>query len=124
MKITKILAITLITGFIFLNNIYADDSSSPSVSSEENTMADKFKRGLINIFTSPLEIPKQIKNYWNKGKEKDQRNIVWVTAGTVKGIANMVGRLGSGAWDVTTFNVNFPKNYDPLMKPEFVNSTE
>jgi len=124
MKITKVLAVILIAGFLFLSNVYADDSSNETVTSEENTMAVKFKRGLINIATSPLEIPKQIRNYWNKGKEKNQKNIVWVTAGTVKGIANMVGRLGSGVWDVTTFNVNMPKNYEPLMKPDFVNSVE
>lgn len=91
---------------------------------KENTMATKLKRGAINIVSSPLEIPKQIKKYHNEGKEKGKNGFAWLISGTVKGIANTIGRIGSGVWDVVTFNVEKPANYEPLMKPDYVTDEE
>jgi hypothetical protein len=29
-------------------------------------------------------------------------------------------RVGSGAWDVVTFPIKTPANYEPLLKPDYV----
>ena len=121
----KLIILSILTICLFVSDpCFAENSTINSEPKQENQMTKKLKRGAINIVTSPLEIPKQIKKYWNEGKEKDQKNIVWLTVGTVKGLVNTVGRLGSGVWDVATFNVDKPLNYEPLMKPDFVNQEE
>jgi putative exosortase-associated protein (TIGR04073 family) len=82
--------------------------------------AQKFNRGLINIITSPLEIAKQINKGWKQSAKESKPAGKGIFSGFFKGIAYSAGRLGSGVWDVVTFPVKTPKNYAPLMKPEFV----
>jgi len=82
-------------------------------------MLMKAKRGAINIVTSPLEIPKQAKYEVNVTEEKPGK-IIALFGGTVKGLVYTIGRLGSGLYDVLTFNINTPKGYEPLVKPDYV----
>jgi len=95
-------------------------ASLPQTVYAKGTQSNKLKRGLINIVTAPIELPKQIKTYWKKGTDKGHHNVVWLISGTSKGLANMVGRVGSGLWDVLTFNIDLPRGYEPLMKPDYV----
>jgi len=83
-------------------------------------IANKIKRGVVNIISSPLEIPKQIHLSTKKGAKKTPHVAVWAFSGLVKGLVNTVARLGSGAWDVFTCNLDIPKNNQPLMKPDYV----
>lgn len=80
----------------------------------------KLKRGFINILTCPLEIPKQTAIYLKKGTEKTQHTPVWIFSGFIKGIANTMGRAGSGLWDVVTFNIDMPENFGSIIQPEYV----
>ena len=86
---------------------------------EDGPEKTKFKRGLVNTFTGIFEIPKQIKNEV-KGAEKVPEKVVSFLGGTVKGVTYAIGRTGSGLWDVFTFHLERPANYEPLMKPDYV----
>jgi len=90
-----------------------------SIDINHRDMLMKAKRGGINIVTSPLEIPKQAKNEIESTEEKPGK-IIALFGGTVKGLVFAVGRLGSGIYDVLTFNINTPKGYEPLVKPDYV----
>jgi len=79
-------------------------------------MWHKFKRGVINVFTSPMEIPKQIHTEVKASESK----VPAALGGTVKGVGYAVGRLGSGLWDMVSFNLAVPEKYEPLMKPDYV----
>ena len=80
----------------------------------------KFKRGVINVVTAPLEIPKEMKQHWDDGGTDPIKKTVYLFGGLVKGMTYTVGRLGSGLWDVFTLNLDIPGNNEPLMKPDYV----
>ena len=80
----------------------------------------KFKRGVINVVSAPLEIPKEIKKHWDESGTHPIKKTVCLFGGLVKGLIYTVGRVGSGAWDVFTLNLDIPGNNEPLMKPDYV----
>lgn len=80
----------------------------------------KFKRGVVNVVTAPLEVPKQIKGEWDQGGTEPIKKTAYLFGGLVKGITYTVGRMGSGLWDVFTLNLDIPGNNEPLMKPDYV----
>jgi|CXWL01.1.fsa_nt_gi putative exosortase-associated protein (TIGR04073 family) len=80
----------------------------------------KLGRGIANIVTAPLEIPKEIRAHWIKGSEKTPHILAWIFCGAVKGTFMAAARIGSGAWDVVTFPAEIPEEYEPLLKPDYV----
>ena len=93
--------------------------SAPLVQAE-NTPSRKIYRGIINIVTAPVEIPKQARAYWIKGAQKTDHILVWIGSGIAWGTVQGLKRMGSGFWDVVSFPFEKPDNYEPLMKPDFV----
>lgn len=89
---------------------------SETEDANHHKMWHKFKRGVINVLTSPVEIPKQIKSEVSSSDNK----VLAGVGGTVKGLSYSVGRLGSGLWDMVSFNLAVPDNYESIMKPEYV----
>ena len=83
-------------------------------------IATKFKRGVVNVVTAPLEIPKKIRNHWDEGGIEPIKKTAYLFGGLVKGIVYTIGRAGSGMWDVLTLNLDIPGNNQPLMKPDYV----
>ncbi len=83
-------------------------------------IATKVKRGVVNVISSPLEIPKEIKAHWDEGGTDPIKKTAYVFGGVVKGLVNTVGRVGSGLWDIFTLNLDIPGNNEPLMKPDYV----
>jgi len=80
----------------------------------------KFKRGIVNIVSSPLELPKNLKEHWDEGGTEPIKKTAYVMGGFVKGVAWVIGRAGSGLWDALTPNLDIPGNNEPLMKPDYV----
>lgn len=80
----------------------------------------KFKRGVINVLTAPVEIPKQIKVEVQENSSGKAEAVLAGMGGTVKGLIYTVGRLGSGLWDMVGCNLAIPEGYEPLMYPEYV----
>lgn len=103
----KKLLIVMLALFVFLSMAVITYAKTPS---------DKLSRGITNIPGSLLEIPKNIDLEWEKSKNA----AVGIFAGIVKGTVMGIGRLGSGLWDILTCALPIPKNYEPLMKPDFV----
>lgn len=93
--------------------------AAPSVYAQQSP-AKKLLRGVVNIVTAPIEIPKQARAYWIKGAQITPHILVWIGSGAVWGVVQTVKRAGSGVWDVVSFPVNKPVHYEPLFKPNYV----
>lgn len=93
---------------------------SASISHADTGPLNKLVRGLTNVVTSPFEIPKQIRAYWIEGAHHTDHILVWVISGFTRGVVEDVKRFGSGIWDVLSFPVSIPGDYEPLMKPDYV----
>jgi putative exosortase-associated protein (TIGR04073 family) len=79
------------------------------------SMANKLNRGLINIFTGWFEVPK------NMGPDISKHNFVSAFfIGLPKGCWMTIVRTGAGIYDTATFPIAFPKDYKPVLEPEFV----
>jgi putative exosortase-associated protein (TIGR04073 family) len=78
----------------------------------------KLGRGLTNVFTSWIEIPKQL----YLGSRRDNA-VTGTTAGLFKGLANTVLRAGVGIYDVVTFPIPYPRGetsaYGQLGLPDY-----
>ncbi len=74
----------------------------------------KLGRGLANTAFGWLEVPKGIE------KVGDENNfIAAATWGVVYGAGNAVVRTLAGVYEIVTFPVPAPANFEPLVKPEF-----
>lgn len=75
----------------------------------------KLGRGFANLVTSPFYVFKGMgdtakKNGWMAG----------ATWGLLEGAVNLVKRASVGAYEIVTFPVPLPANYEPILKdPEF-----
>ena len=101
----KGISVLIIAGLVFL-------SALPAYAGNP---AEKLGRGLANMGTSPLEVPKTM------GKVQEEKGIVagW-TMGLIQGLVNTVKRAGVGIYEVVTFAITFPKDYGPILEdPEF-----
>ena len=86
----------------------------------ENNSTKKLYRGVVNVITAPIEIPKQSRAYWVEGAQKTDHILVWIGSGAVWGMIQGVKRAGSGLWDVFSFPFARPEEYKPLLEPDFV----
>jgi len=78
-------------------------------------MGKKLGRGLVNIVTGWIEIPK---NIYDTAVESNP--LLGITFGTLKGAGMAIVRTGAGAYDVATFLFPIPEDYDAILEPEFV----
>jgi putative exosortase-associated protein (TIGR04073 family) len=75
----------------------------------------KLARGVTNISTGWLEIPKQV--------HRIAAQEGWVTGawrGPLEGLGMFVARTASGAYEVLTFPIPVPARFQPLLIPDFV----
>jgi len=86
----------------------------------DSTSAQKLWRGVVNVVTAPIEVPKQARGYWIKGAQITPHILVWIGSGAVWGVVEGIKRLGSGLWDIVSFPINKPECFEPLFKPNFV----
>lgn len=90
------------------------------VQAQEIGSGHKLYRGVVNIITSPVEIPKQARAYWIEGAQKTDHILVWIGTGAVWGLVQGVKRASSGLWDMLSFPFEKPVKYNSLLKPDFV----
>ncbi len=96
----------------FTTPCFAQDTLKPEAVVEK--MAFKLARGVTNIGTSIVELPKQ--SYITV---RDRGNVGYVI-GPLKGIGMGIYRLLMGGVETIFFMVPQPGYYDPIVEPEFV----
>ena len=77
-------------------------------------MSVKFWRGVVNVATCPVEIPKQIHTTTR------DLGVPGPFVGLLKGVLMTVYRGVGGAVETGSFPVPAPKNYEPLLTPAYV----
>ncbi len=92
--------------------LFAQDSPKPEGIVDK--MSFKFVRGVTNVATSIVEIPKQ--SYLTVR----DRGAVGYVVGPIKGIGMTVYRAVLGAVEAVCFMVPQPGYYDPMLEPEYV----
>lgn len=99
----KIISFALFMVLVFSAAAFADNA------------LDKLGRGTANVVTSPFELPQSM------GEATDEKGpFAGFTTGTFKGTFNFVKRAVVGVYEMATFPLPIPKNYEPVLKePEF-----
>ena len=94
------------------SDLTLDDASPQEV---VGGMANKLVRGVTNIATGWLEIPKQI--YITC---KEEGYATGLSVGPIKGLGMTLVRTVSGVGETLTFVVAYPGFYDPFFDPSYV----
>lgn len=81
----------------------------------------KLSRGVVNIVTSPFEIPKQMIRRARQ-EESAAGQVAGYATGTVTGAGWMMWRCTSGVVDI--LSAPFCGNVDGLIQPEFITDSE
>ena len=94
----------------------ANSEVSPTANVDYGTgVGKKLGRGISNIAFGWLEFPKGIQDVG------EQNNfIAGITWGPIYGLGKAVARTVAGAYEVVTFPVPVPANFEPLVRPEFM----
>ena len=77
--------------------------------------AKKLGRGLANILTGWIELPKNIYD-----TSVEDNPLAGLTIGLAKGVGMTIVRTGAGIYEVATFPFPIPEDYGPVLEPEFV----
>ena len=78
----------------------------------DGTPLHKLERGVVNIFTCPVELPASMISVADEKGE-----IFGFLIGTAEGLVTTVFRAASGVYDTLTFMI--PSYSKPLMEPEY-----
>ncbi|MBF0493547.1 MAG: exosortase system-associated protein, TIGR04073 family [Candidatus Omnitrophica bacterium] len=77
--------------------------------------AKKLGRGLANVLTGWVELPKNIYD-----TSVEQNFLAGITMGLAKGVGMTIVRTGAGVYETVTFPFPIPEDYKPVLEPEFV----
>jgi len=99
--------IICIWGLLTVDLVYAGDP------------IEKLGRGITNVATGWVEIPKEIGR--NVEKSGDMAGLI---VGSFKGIAKAIGRTVVGVYEVVTFLIPLPRRYEPVIEPAYVFETK
>jgi len=105
MKMMKVLAIALVVIAMLgmTTQCYAQDP------------AKKLGRGVANILTGWVELPKNIYE-----TSVEENVLSGLTMGLAKGVGMTIVRTGAGVYEAVTFPFPIPEDYQPVLEPEFV----
>jgi len=109
---TRSTLLSLLLIIIFATSSFAMEGQQPEAITEK--MAFKLVRGVTNVATSVVEVPKQ--SYL---MVRDRGRIGYVV-GPLKGLGMAFYRLLSGVTETVFFAVPQPGYYDPMIYPEYV----
>jgi putative exosortase-associated protein (TIGR04073 family) len=77
--------------------------------------AKKLGRGLANVLTGWVELPKNIYD-----TSVEENILSGLTMGLAKGVGMTIVRTGAGVYETVTFPFPIPEDYQPVLEPEFV----
>ncbi|HBA87315.1 MAG TPA: exosortase system-associated protein, TIGR04073 family [Geobacter sp.] len=109
---TKTTLLSLLLLMVFATASFAVEGQQPEAIAEK--MAFKLVRGVTNVATAVVEVPKQ--SYLTV---RDRGGVGYVV-GPLKGIGMAFYRLLTGAAETVFFAVPQPGYYDSLIQPEYV----
>jgi putative exosortase-associated protein (TIGR04073 family) len=92
-------------------DVYRDNSDIQKI-------FNKLGRGVVNVFTGWLEIPKTIAKEWRKTDP-----FTGTVVGLFKGLGWAVARTLVGFYEVLSFPFPVPRGYEPVMQPEYIMPT-
>jgi len=78
-------------------------------------MGKKLYRGLANIVTGWVELPKNIYD-----TSVEDNPLSGLTVGLAKGVGMTIVRTGAGVYETATFPFPIPEGYNTVLEPEFV----
>ena len=78
-------------------------------------VSQKLFRGVVNLVTGWMEIPKNISITWQESGPAP--GMTW---GFAKGLGLAAARTVVGAFEIVTFPTPITEGYQPIMHPEFV----
>lgn len=114
---TRMVTAVLIVGLLFVagsvGRAVADDTTRKR--KDISLMVRKFSRGVMNVLTCWVEVPKNMALRW---KETDP--FTGIIYGHVEGVIWMAARLIGGVYEVVSFPFPYPDDYAPLIEPEFI----
>jgi putative exosortase-associated protein (TIGR04073 family) len=93
----------------------ADVSSEAPSKSYYSKAGTKLKRGLSNLSLGWFEVPGGVSDIGEKHGVGAA-----ATWGLLHGIGKAVQRTAVGVFEVITFPVGLPKNFEPILEPEFL----
>ena len=109
---TKVTLLSLLLIMLFATASFALEGQQPEAVSEK--MAFKLVRGVANVTTSLVEIPKQ-----TILMVRDRGGIGYLV-GPLKGVGMAFYRLFAGVTETVFFAVPQPGYYDSMIDPEYV----
>ncbi|MCD6460150.1 exosortase system-associated protein, TIGR04073 family [bacterium] len=102
--IKKLFIVCVISSIIFLGAF--------SKSYAAKNAGEKLVRGTFNVWTGQYDFFDNVHNdLYYKGP-------LGLFTGVAKGIGAMTVRMVGGVYDILTFWIPIPENYDPVVKPE------
>lgn len=115
MKMKKMIALACLMALATAGTASAASSDIGREQSEVSKMLHKLGRGIVNIFTCWVEVPRQVAKEWERTDPA-----TGVVLGTVKGVGWGFTRLATGVYETFTFPFPVPSDYAPMLEPEFV----
>jgi putative exosortase-associated protein (TIGR04073 family) len=109
---TKTTLLSLLLIMMFATASFAYEGQQPEAITEK--MAFKLVRGVTNVVTAVVEVPKQ-----SHLMVRDRGRIGYVV-GPLKGLGMAFYRLFAGVTETVFFAVPQPGYYDSMIEPEFV----
>lgn len=94
-------------------------SSASAEGSGTHTAFNKLTRGLINVITGWVEIPKKLQE-----TTENSGAATGFTWGLMRGLGHSFIRTAAGVYEVVTFPFPAPPDYAPVIRPEYVFSDD
>lgn len=83
--------------------------------SDSGKMMHKLGRGVVNVFTCWVEIPRNVAVEWERTDP-----VSGLGVGLVKGFGWGFARFATGVFETFTFPLPVPADYRVMMEPEFI----
>jgi putative exosortase-associated protein (TIGR04073 family) len=115
MKWTKLACVAGLMICLAVSTAFAGSGEVYRQQTDSSKMMHKLGRGVVNVFTCWVEVPRNIAIEWEKTDPA-----TGLVLGTVKGFGWGFSRLATGFYDAFTFPFPVPENYQPMLDPEFV----
>jgi putative exosortase-associated protein (TIGR04073 family) len=94
---------------------FAASTDAAADQSDAAKMMHKLGRGVVNVLTCWVEIPRHVAKEWEKTDP-----FSGTVLGTAEGFGWGFARFATGVYESFTFLLPVPADYQPMMLPEFV----